>query len=280
MLLGGDAGVDRDGLRPDSMTVVSVDATTGAATMIGVPRNFLYAPFPADSPMAAIYPNGYGAEGCELDVCLLNSIYTEVELYWTDLYPNAAAEGSSPGIEATRDALEGITGLTIQYYVLVDMAGFADLVDALGGVTVTVESAIPIYTDDTFTEVQEYIEPGVVKLNGYYALWYARTRHDTTDYDRMARQRQLIEAILQQFSPADVLGKFQDIASAGSRLIQTDVPQTALGFFVDLAGKSREHEITSFGLDPNNGVDPEAPQYDYIHQLVADATAPPPEPEE
>ena len=274
MLLGGDAGGDREGLRPDSMTVVSIDATTGAATMIGIPRNMLYAPFPADSPMAAIYPNGYGTDGCEVESCLLNSIYTEVELYYPDLYPNAAAEGSSPGIEATRDALEGITGLTIQYFVLVDMLGFADLVDALGGVTVTVETAVPIYGED-FNVIYEYIGPGVVTLDGYHALWYARTRHDTNDYDRMARQRQLIEAILEQFSPAGVLGKFQEIATAGGRLIDTDVPQTALGFFVGLADKTREQPITNFGLDPNNGVDPESPQYDYIHELVAGATAPP-----
>jgi LCP family protein required for cell wall assembly len=274
MLLGGDAGEDRDGLRPDSLTVVSVDAATGAATMIGVPRNLLYVPFAADSPMAALYPNGYGREGCEVDVCLLNSVYTEVELYHQDLYPEAVANGTSAGIEATRDALEGITGLTIQYYVLVDMQGFADLVDALGGVTVTVDVAVPIHTDETFTEVAEYIGPGVVTLNGYYALWYARSRHDTTDYDRMARQRQIMEAILAQSTPANLLSKFQAVASAGVRLIKTDVPQSALGFFVDLASKSREIPITDIGLVPDGGVDPEAPDFAYIHEVVAAATAP------
>lgn len=279
MLIGGDAGQDRDGLRPDSMTVVSVDAATGAATLIGVPRNMLYAPFPQDSPMYALYPNGYGWDGCEVDVCLLNSIYTEVELYHQDLYPDAVAKGSTPGIEATREALEGITGLTIQYYVLVEMQAFVDLVDSLGGVTVTVENAVPIHTDDTFTEVAEWIGPGVVTLDGYHALWYARSRHDTTDYDRMARQRQLMEAVLEQFTPATVLSKFQAVLAAGARLVETDIPQGALGFFVDLADKSREHELTSFGLDPSNGVDPDDPQYDYIRQLVADATAPPPTPE-
>ena len=279
MLLGGDAGQDREGLRPDSLTVVSVDATTGAATIIGVPRNLEYVPFSADSPMAALYPNGYGWDGCEVDVCLLNSVYTEVDLYHQDLYPDAAANGSSAGIEATRDALEGITGLTIQYYVLVDMQGFVDLVDSLGGVTVTVENPVPIHTDDTFSEVAEYIGPGVVTLDGYHALWYARSRHETTDYDRMARQRQLMEAILEQSTPANVLSKFQAVASAGVRLIKTDIPQSALGFFVDLASKSRELPITDLGLVPASGVDPEDPDYAYIHELVAGATAPPPEEE-
>ncbi|WP_369523965.1 LCP family protein [Salinibacterium soli] len=275
MLLGVDSGPDREGLRPDSITVVSVDATTGAATMIGIPRNLENVPFPEDSPLYAKYPNGYGADdGCEVDVCYINSVYTEVTLTSPEMYPNATAEGSDPGIEAVRDAVEGVTGLTIQYYALIEMQGFIDLVDALGGVDVTVETAVPIHTDDTFTEVAEWIGPGVVHLDGYHALWYARSRHDTTDYDRMQRQHQLQQAIIEQFSPANVLSKFQAVAAAGARLVETDIPQSALGYFVDLAGKTRELPIAQLELTPVNDVDPEYPDYPYIHQLVADATAP------
>lgn len=275
MLLGADAGPDREGLRPDSITVVSIDAETGAATMIGVPRNLENVPFSEGSPLSAKYPGGYGATGgCEVDVCYINSIYTEVELYSADMYPNAVAEGSNPGIEAMRDALEGVTGLTIQYYVLIEMQGFIDLVDSLGGVTVVVENAVPIHTDETFTEVAEWIGPGVVTLDGYHALWYARSRHDTTDYDRMVRQHQIQQAILEQFTPANVLSKFQAVASAGARLVETDIPQSTLGFFVDLANKTKELPITSLELTPAMDVDPEFPDYPYIHELVAEATTP------
>ena len=274
MLLGGDAGADRTGLRPDSIAVASIDATTGAATMIGLPRNLEFVPFVAGSPLAEKYPNGYGVDGCDVDVCLLNSIYTEVELVSPEMYPNAAAEGSAPGIEAMRDAAEGITGLQIQYYVLVDMQGFSDLVDALGGVTVSIETAVPIHTDETFTVVGEWIGPGVVTLDGYHALWFARSRHDTTDYDRMGRQRQLEQAILEQFTPAVVLAKFQAIAQAGTRLMKTDIPQTTLGYFVDLASKTKQLPITDVDLVPDNGVDPGEPDFAYIRELVADATAP------
>ncbi|BDZ65771.1 hypothetical protein GCM10025877_27090 [Agromyces mangrovi Wang et al. 2018] len=160
LLLGGDAGPDRDGLRPDSISVVSVDAETGQAVTIGLPRDLQYAPFSEGSPMAAVYPDGYGANGCDVDVCQLNSIYTEVELKSPEMYPNAVAEGSEPGIEAMRDAAEGITGLPIQYYVLIDMQGFAELIDALGGVTVDVPQDIPIHADETFTTVAEWIPAG------------------------------------------------------------------------------------------------------------------------
>lgn len=273
LLLGGDAGPDREGMRPDSMTVASIDAETGEAVLIGLPRDLQYAPFPEDSPLSAMYPNGYGADGCNVDVCQLNSIYTEVELYFPELYPDAEAAGSSPGIEAMVDAAEGITGLQIQYFALIDMAGFSQLIDALGGVDISVSEAVPIHTDDTFTEVLAWIGPGVVHMDGYTALWYARSRHDTTDYDRMQRQRQLQEAVVRQFNPANVLSKFQAVAEAGSQVVRTDVPQSMLGFFVDLAAKTREQVITSIELTPAGDVDPEDPDYDYIHQIIADATA-------
>lgn len=275
MLLGGDAGPDRDGLRPDSISVASIDAVTGAATIIGLPRNLLYAPFVEGSPMAARYPSGYGAiDGCEVDVCLLNSIYTEAMLVSPELYPDAESQGSNPGIEAMRDAVEGITGLTMQYYALIDMQGFAQLIDALGGVTVTVDEAVPIHTDETFTEVREWIGPGVVTLNGYYALWYARSRHDTSDYDRMQRQRQIMQAILEQFSPAMVLTNFQGIAAAGAQVVRTDIPQSTLGFFVDLASKTRALPLTNVELVPDNGVDPDDPDYAYVRELAAAGVAP------
>lgn len=278
LLLGGDAGPDRDGLRPDSITVVSVDATTGQAVTIGLPRNMEDVPFNEDSPLAAVYPEGYGSiDGCEVDVCMLNSIYTEVELMSPEMYPDAEAQGSEPGIEAMRDAAEAITGLPIQYYALIDMAGFQQLIDALGGVTVVVPEDVPIHADETFTTVAEWIPAGEQHLDGYHALWYARSRHGTSDYDRMARQRQIQEAVLAQFNPGNVLSKFQEIAAAGSQVVKTDIPQSMLGYFVDLAGKTRALPITDVPLVPDNDVDPEEPDYDYIRQLVQQAVFPPTE---
>lgn len=276
LLLGGDAGPDRDGLRPDSIRVVSIDAETGQAVTIGLPRNMVDVPFNDDSPLKSVYPEGYGSiDGCEVDVCMLNSIYTEVELKSPDMYPNAVAEGSEPGIEAMRDAAEGITGLPIQYYVLIDMAGFQQLIDALGGVTINVPEDVPIHADETFTTVAEWIPAGEQHLDGYHALWYARSRHGTSDYDRMARQLQLQEAVLAQFNPANVLSKFQEIAAAGSQVVKTDVPQGMLGYFVNLASKTKELPIIDVPLVPDNGVDPEDPDYDYIRQLVQQAVFPP-----
>ncbi len=279
LLLGADTGADREGTRPDSISVVSIDAETGQAVTIGLPRDMKYFPFPDGSPLAAVYPEGYGAiDGCEVGEpsgCQLNWVYSEVDLVSPEMYPNALAEGSEPGIEGMRSAAEGITGLTIQYYVLVDMQGFSNLIDALGGVTIDVPSDVPIHADETFTVVAEWIRAGEQHLDGNHALWYARSRHETSDYDRMARQRQLQDAVLRQFNPANVLSKFEDIAKAGTKVVNTDVPQSMLGYFTNLAMKTKELPITSVELVPDNGVDPLEPDFAYIRELISDALAPP-----
>ncbi|MDR6612382.1 LCP family protein [Leifsonia sp. 1010] len=274
MLLGGDAGPDRDGLRPDSMSIVSIDANTGQAVTVGLPRDLDPVPFPASSPLHEEYPDGYGYnDRCDVDVCQLNSIYTEVELYKPDLYPNAKKNKSEPGIEAMRDALEGATGLKIQYYVLIDMQGFADLIDALGGVDVTVTDRVPIGGDENLNGVAEWIEPGKRHLDGYHAQWYARARHGSSDYDRMARQRQLQDAILKQVNPVNVVSKFQGIATAGAQVMKTDIPQSMLGYFVDLGMKTRKLPVQQLELVPPT-VNPTEPDYAQIQELVRQAVNP------
>jgi len=276
LLLGGDAGADRDGLRPDSISVVSIEADTGQATMISLPRNLEKVPFSAGSALGALYPDGYGAiDGCDTDACILNSIYTEGEIKRPFLYPDAVAQGSSPGIEATKEAAQGITGLQIQYYVLIDMQGFSDLVDALGGVDIDVQSRVPVHSDETFTKVAFWFEPGMQHMDGYHALWFARSRHGTSDYDRINRQRQLQEALLAQANPANVLTQFQGVAKAGKEVVKTDVPQGMLGYFVNLASKTKTLPIEGVALTPDNGVDPEKPDYANITALIQAALAPP-----
>ncbi len=256
LLLGGDAGPDRLGLRPDSISVASIDAETGATVLMGVPRNLYRAPFSEGSPMLEDYPDGWNCG----DDCLLDYVYTYGEEH-PDLYPDAADDGSSPGIEAMRDAVEGVLGIQLQYYVLIDMQGFADLIDALGGVEITVDERLPIgsnnYDDGSQAPPAGYIEAGTQRMDGNTALWYARTRYATTDYARMGRQRQVQEAILAQANPANVLANFSAIAQAGARVVKTDIPQPMLSHFVPLAEKAKKQPIVSIDFVP--------PDYDNLH---------------
>jgi len=278
LVMGGDSGSDREGMRPDSMSVVSIDADTGQAVIIGLPRDLNPIPFPEDSPLHASYPDGYGYEDhCDVDACMLNSIYTEVDQKSPEMYPDAVAAGSEPGIEGMRDAARGITGLTIQYYALIDMQGFSDLIDALGGVDINVAERLPIGGKEDLSDVEGWVEAGQQHMNGWTALWYGRSRHTTDDYDRMARQRVLQQAILTQFTPANVLTKFQGIAAAGQQVVKTDIPQGALGYFTNLAGKTKALPMATVELVPDNGVDPEDPDYEYIRGLIDAALTPAPE---
>ena len=268
LLLGGDAGPDRLGLRPDSISVASIDAVTGAATMIGIPRNLEQVRFSDGSPLWEVFPDGYDCG----DECLISYLYT-YGVEHPDLYPDAAKEGSNAGIEAMRDAVAGVTGLQLQYYVLIDMHGFSQLVDALGGIDITVAEAVVLGKNGD--EPIGVIPVGAQHMDGATALWYARSRYNTTDYARMERQRQVQEAMLVQFEPANVLTKFQAVADAGAQVVTTDIPQGMLGAFVDLAGKTRALPVTSLELTPASGVVTAHPDYDMIHALVQAALVTP-----
>jgi LCP family protein required for cell wall assembly len=274
LLLGGDAGPDRLGMRPDSISVVSIDAETGSAVIFGIPRNLEQATFVAGSPLYGPFPNGYDCG----DDCLVSYLYTYGEEH-PELYPDAIAQGSQPGIEATRDAAEGILGLTLQYYVLIDMQGFAQLIDALGGIDIEVAERLPYgantYDNGTHAPPAGYIEAGQQHMDGQTALWYARSRYGSNDYERMDRQRQVQEAMLRQFDPGNIVTKFQAVAAAGTQVVSTDIPQGMLAHFVDLGTKTRELPIEKINFVPPE-FDGVHPDYAYIQQRVQDAVAPVP----
>ena len=267
MLLGADAGSDRFGIRPDSISVISIDAATGAAVNIGIPRNLQHVGFSKGSPMNEIYPNGWN---CGLE-CLINAIYKDVEDNHADAYPDAVAKGSTPGTEATRDAVEFVTGLEIQSYVLVDMASFKELIDALGGIDIKVKERLPIGGQlDDLSDVKGWIEAGQQHMDGYTALWYARSRHSTSDYDRMRRQHEVEQAVLSQVDPATILTRFQAIASAGQKMVRTDIPSAMLSQYVELAGKARSIGIKELSLVPPV-IDVIHPNFSAIHDMVKES---------
>ncbi|MBB2957361.1 LCP family protein [Pseudoclavibacter helvolus] len=273
MMLGGDRGDDREGLRPDSISVMSFNAFTGKLTTIGLPRAMESFPF-SEGPMQDLYPNLY--EGCAVDACYLNSVYTEATISEDGGYADAAEHGSEPGIEAMRDAVEGITGLSIQYYVLVDMAGFTELIDALGGVDINVTERVGIGINDDgspgWAPATEYIEVGQQHMDGSTALWYARSRYETTDFARMERQRQLQEAMVATMTPGNLLGKIGPVTDALEKVVQTDIPEGMIGYVGDLLLKSRSGNSVRLDIVPPN-FDQGNPDIPGIHAAVQDAIA-------
>ncbi|MFC8302378.1 LCP family protein [Specibacter sp. NPDC057265] len=247
LVMGGDAGEERTGRRPDSIVVISVDAATGQAATISIPRNFQNAPFSPGSPLWEVYPDGYSCG----DECIINSLYTDVTGQHAELYPDAPDVGAA----AMMDAAGGILGLEIQGYVLVDMAGFSELIDALGGVKINVGGWVPLSGDDVYGTGDHlpptgWITPGVQTLDGYHALWYARSREWVTDYHRSQRQQCIQAAMLAQMDPGTVLTKFNAIAAAGSKVIESDLPSGQLGSFASLALKSKQQPLSRLTLGP------------------------------
>jgi LCP family protein required for cell wall assembly len=262
LLLGSDSGRDRIGVRPDSMTVASIDADTGRTVLVSLPRNLQNVPFRKDSPMRTLYPNGYNCG----PQCLLNAVHTTTE-HRKDLYPDS----DDPGLDATIDAIEGATNLTINYFVMVNLKGFRSLIDAVGGVEVDVKTRIAKFGSTTVYK-QQYIEPGKRVLNGEDALWYARSRYGADDYVRMGRQKCLMKYMADQLSPQKVVLNAQEIATSSKRLLRTNMPAKELGQFADLVLKSRGERIASVSLVPPE-VNVQSPDFDAIHAMIAEKIA-------
>lgn len=253
LLLGADSGRDRVGTRPDSIQLVSIDADTGAAVTFGFSRDTENINFRPGSTMARLMPEGWNCG----DDCLLNGLYT-----WAQDNRAAFPPGTTnPGVLATREAVEALSGIDIQYYVMVDLRGFKKMVDAVGGLDINVKYRTPI--GGGTSPIVGWIEPGKQHLDGYHALWYARSRQGSTNYERMARQRCVMTAMADQLDPQTVLVRFQKIAGASSGLIQTDLPQSELGRFADLVMKTRQHPIRGVNFVP-----PLMKPWDYDASLV------------
>jgi len=237
LLLGGDSGPNRSGLRPDSLTVASIDKDTGRTVLIGLPRNLQNVPFPKGSVMRKQFPHGFNCSGCEL-----NGINT-----WANDRPTLFGT-KDPGLGATMGAVEETTGLKINYYALVNMHGFSKLVDAVGGVTVNVKERTAI--GGIGSPIRGWIPAGTHKLTGDQTLWYSRSRVQNDDWSRMGRQKCVMNDMLHQLSPKTVLFNVQKIAESSKALLTTSIPQQDLGVFMDLALKAKTQKVSTVSMVP------------------------------
>jgi LCP family protein required for cell wall assembly len=284
LLLGGDAGRGREGLRPDTQILASIDTRTGDTIMFSLPRNLQGVPFPADSPLYEYYPSGFGHRNDDAEY-LLNAIYQNVP---AEVPAEVFAGSENPGADANKWAVEGILGVPVDYYVLVDLAGFEAIVDALGGITIDVPRDIPIGggTNESTggkNPITGYIEAGENRhLEGYEALWFARSREGSDDYERMARQRCVMGAIIDEADPATMLTRYESLAAATKDIVRTDIPADLFPAFAELGLNVKNRSIETLSLDNKFFASFDSstsnPDYDTVHQLVQDALAAPPTP--
>lgn len=261
LLLGVDAAADREGIRPDSITVASIDEATGRTVLFGLPRNLMGVQFPKDSPLRQLYPEGFRCGG----ECMLNGVY-QLGQDHPEYYP-----GKEAGLEATREAVEETLGIKLNYYAMVDIAGFQSLIDALGGIRLDIGKRVPIGGGSS--EIYGYIEPGEgVQLDGYHALWFARSRAGSDDYERMVRQKCVMAAMAKQLDPLTVATKFVDLAEAGSHVMRTDIGPAEINSLAELALKAKELPIETVNMAPPL-IETAHPDFAVIREAVLDGIA-------
>lgn len=274
LLIGSDAGKGREGTRTDSLMVVSMNTRTGDTLLIGIPRNLEMVPIPEDNPLSTVWPNGYNCG----DECLMNGIWTLAEGR-----PDLFAGVEEPGRQTTVDVVGAITGLEIDHSVVINLAGFTALVDAMGGVDMNVQERVCVdcasradgsirWTGDG----EQWIEPGFQHLDGRLALWYSRSRAGSDDFSRMRRQRCVAGALIDQADPVSLLRNYPQLAAVVKDNVSFDIPTSDLSAWVDLVLRvQRGQSIRSLPLT-SDVVRPADPDFDEIRALVNTSLTPPP----
>lgn len=180
LMLGVDERKGDKG-RSDTMIVLAVNPGTNSVKMLSIPR---------DTRTEII---GYGT---------------------TDKINHAYAFG---GMKMSMDTVENFLDIPIDYYMQINMEGFKDIVDAVGGITVN--------NDLDFTYEGVDFNKGNITLNGEQALKYSRMRYEDPrgDYGRQLRQRQIIQQVINEGASVSTLANYGDIFSALGKNVKTNL---------------------------------------------------------
>ena len=203
--LGGGSS---SGARSDTAMVVHIDAGRKKATVVSIPRDTL-----VTRPSCPLKSGGSTAVAYH---AMFNSAY------------------SVGGAVCAVKTVESITNVRMDHYLEIDFSGFAKLVNALGGVTVTTDQDI----DDDDSHL--HLKAGTHTLNGKQALALARTRHgigDGSDLGRIGLQQKLVKALLEQISSTNLFtdpAKLYTVAEAVTSSLTTDTGLDSLSELVGL----------------------------------------------
>lgn len=214
--LGG--GGDVSGARSDTALVVHIPEGRQEAVAVSIPRDTL-----------VTRPECTKADGSKTppaERVMFNSVYAQV------------------GPACVVKTVEKMSGVRIDHYMEINFAGFKDLVDAIGGVTVDVEE--PIHDKASGLD----LTAGTHKLDGTESLAYVRTRHgigDGSDLGRIGLQQQFLMALLTEIKSQDLLGSpttTYKIANSATKSLTTDEGLASLTSLTEFARSMN-------GVDPS-----------------------------
>ncbi|MBC7255515.1 MAG: LCP family protein [Chloroflexi bacterium] len=247
-----DNEADKGPWRTDTMILVSIDPNTNSASMLSIPRD-LWVTIP-----------GFGE----------NRI--NVAHYLGDAYDYP---GGGPAL--AKKTVWYALGVPVHYYVRINFTGFVKIIDAMGGLTINVEKPIhdEKYPDNNFGTFVLDIPAGLQHMDGERALQYARSRHGSSDYDRMARQQQVLLAIRDKALSLDIpLSQIPTILATLGDSIKTDLTLEEILALAETAQKIDRANIRYAVLDRSmtttvvtaKGAMVEVPDWDKVRQLVND----------
>lgn len=200
LLMGVDTGSgsrsDAWAGNSDTMILLSVNPTTKKTVMMSLERDIL-----------TKIKNGDG----ETVEAKLNAAY--------------ATGGAKLAISTIQDMMN----IHVDRYILINMKGLVDLVDAVGGITVNNTFDFPISIEENEPEYTAKVEPGVQSVNGDQALVYARMRYQDPegDYGRQKRQREVIKKVVEKVLSLNSISNYQAILKAVSSNMQTNIELTS-----------------------------------------------------
>jgi LCP family protein required for cell wall assembly len=245
LLIGADAGrAGYTNYLTDTMIVVTIDPVTKQTAFITLPRDTTGLPIPRDWPAYGAWGGRFGTKA--------NSIYTYAARLTPNQYPGPA---KNKGFNAMKGILGETLGLKIDYFLAVDLKSFREIINDLGGVVIDVQN--PVYdshyaADDGSGHWKLYIPPGIQYMRGQEALAYSRARHETSDFDRSARQQRVITSVRKQLDLSSLLapGVIQDLLKTFRSSIKTDIPPDKLPALIQLAQEIDLDKRISLALDP------------------------------
>lgn len=261
LLLGSDTTNPVNAGRTDVIVVLAVNRSAGTVSMLSIPRD-LY-----------VYIPGHR-------VYRINSAYGYGE------------HDGTGGFALLAETIRYNLGLQIDHYARVDFADFKTIVDALGGVELTVDCAIQdwrLKAPDLDPGVEDNWEMftlpvGAYTMDGDLALWYARSRRTSSDFDRGRRHQALLRALWTRIRSLGLVEQLSDIWPQALEVVQTDVQVGDLVSLAPLALALDPSRIASYTFRPNfetkNWLSPEgsevlAPQRDAIRALEQQMIEPP-----
>ncbi len=259
LLIGSDKRPGAS-FRTDTMVVVILWPKEGQVSMISVPRDlWIYIP--------------------TVGMQRINTAYQSGE---TTGYP-----GGGPGL--LRDTIAYNLGIRIDHMAMVEFDGFRRIVDTLGGVDVPVACPYtdwrlinPSYDPNNEANWSLYTVPsGVDHMDGDLALWYARSRMKSNDFDRGRRQQEVLRAILARALSTDALSRIPELYSAFTGTITSDVGLADLVKLALYAPRLPSASIRSYYIRPpyvSNWVTPGGaqvllPNQAALEQMLAQATS-------